>query len=509
MSPDDSKGGLTGPKASWPEIINVVKSPLGFFTLMVLVVDVGLIGAAVLISQEKNYDHEMVHILVGSAVGLLFLLVILVAVMATFRPEALSGTRPEAPVRPAEDIEMKPSEAFDSEVQQLVDTKGADVLFAHDVTRPLLGFWFYDLRPYLHQAAHYSVPTYYLDNKLNVIDWNIAFEIVFAELIGRIRGKHVNWFIARMANNDTVFDHARQFTQDVIEHGAFPYVDVEPIEYDSTLFGLVKTLKVATLLTDTNGEGKAWAVALYPRQINWEFFQEQLYDRIAGDKRWSIYSASYDRVLLEFPPYHTLIDDVISVVPSGNLSVADLGAGTGNVTAALEKHGHRVTAIEDNLGMLDRFAAKGFDPEVTKLIKASVEHLEFLPHESFDAAVMVNVLYSLDHPLECLRSVHRILRPGGVLGLSTTHRETKLDRLLNSIEAELKNRNLLESLASDWETVYNVNRNLEQNVVRRYTCDEVREMLALAGFEIIKDVPSTYEEAVMLVHARKPTEASD
>src|SRR5262245_63868775 len=69
---------------------------------------------------------------------------------------------------------------------------------------------------------------------------------------------------------------------------------------------------------------------------------------------WSIYSASFDRVLPKFPPYKTLIEDVIAVVPKGNLSVVDLGAGTGNVTRALLDRGHRVTAIESNLGMLDR-----------------------------------------------------------------------------------------------------------------------------------------------------------
>ena len=138
-----------------------------------------------------------------------------------------------------------------------------------------------------------------------------------------------------------------------------------------------------------------------------------------------------------------------------------------------------------------------------------VEHLDFLPSESFDAAVMVNVLYALDRPQECLRSVQRILKPGGVLGLSTTHRETNLDPLLEQIEAELRRVGKLEKYAKDWDTVRQVNKELERTVVRKHTREEVREMVTLAGFEITKEVASTYEGAVMLLHARKTEEDSD
>ena len=206
---------------------------------------------------------------------------------------------------------------------------------------------------------------------------------------------------------------------------------------------------------------------------------------------------------MKFPPYRELIKEVISVVPEGNCSVADLGAGTGNVANVLLEHGHRVTSIEDNLGMLDQFGTKQFDTERVKLIKASVEHLEFIPPDSFDAVVMVNVFYALDHPLECLRSIHRILKQDGVLGFSTTHRETDLNPLLNAIEGELEKTGQLEKLSSDWDTVYKVNKSLEKTIVRRHTRDEIREMVDLAGFDVIKDVPAAYEGAVMIIHARK------
>lgn len=480
----------------WTKVIGAVKGPFGLITLVVLVVLVIVVGA--IFGPSLSPGSEM--ILVGGTLCLLFAVVCIAGTIAV-RQFSIGARRRS--VQSIAEEEMTPRTETDADIAPIVKEHGAEVLFSGNEKRPTLGCWYRELRPFLHQAEHYSVPTYYLDTNLNVIDWNIAFEVVFEDLVGRICGKHVNWFIARLSNYDEVFDHAREFTKSVIEEGTFPYVDMEPIVYESPEFGIVETMKVATQLTDESGAGRGWAVALFPKQINWTLFQEKLFARIYSDKQWSVYSASYDRVLLQFPPYKQLIDDVVSVVPDGNLAVADLGCGTGNATQALVKRGHRVTAIEGNLGMLDGFAAKRFDPEVTRVVKASLDHIDFVPSGSFDAVIMVNVLYALEHPLECLRSVHRILRPNGVVGLSTTHRDTNLDPLLDSIKARLEENGQAGQLASDWETVYKVNKGLESSVARRHTRGEIIEMVGLAGFDIIKDVPSTYEGAVTVLHLRK------
>ena len=481
--------------SSWTKIIEAVKTPLGFFVLVILLVE-AILTMVVAFAPVERVNETQRTILILGALGLVFLMVVLVSVMAR-DPGWLQGKRQPPAVQEGHPAE-KPS---DTEVDRMVKQQSKSVLFATEKKKPKLDLWYDQMRPLLHQAAHYSVPTYYLDNKLNVIDWNIAFEIIFGDLLMAIRGKHVVEFIARLANHDEVFAHARKFTQDVTEKNAFPYVDLEPLVYKSPEFGAVRTMKVAAQLTDGEGSGRGWAVALWPLELDWEIFQPKLHERIEADKTWSVYSASYDRVLLEFPPYHTLIEDVISVVPKGNLSVVDLGCGTGNVTRSLIDRGHRVTAIDSNLGMLDQLAEKQM--EGVRVIKCAMEHLECINDNTFDAAVMVNVLYAVNEPLKCLRDVHRMLRPKGVIGLSTTHSESQLDSLLDRIELQLKAAGKLDELAGDWNAVYKVNKGLEGSIVRRHTREEIRDMLRTVGFEIIKDVPSTYCDAVMLVHARK------
>src|SRR5258708_17937113 len=71
------------------EIIRTVQTPLGFFVLVVLVVEVifGVIAGA-------SQGGERVYLIAGMTV-LIFLLVGLVAFMAIWRPESLQGIRPK------------------------------------------------------------------------------------------------------------------------------------------------------------------------------------------------------------------------------------------------------------------------------------------------------------------------------------------------------------------------------------------------------------------------------
>jgi SAM-dependent methyltransferase len=370
--------------------------------------------------------------------------------------------------------------------------------------------WNRKLRPVLYQASHYSVPTYYLNPTLKVIDWNVAFELIFQDILGKIRNRHVNYFINELANKNQVFDHAREFTVKV-RHGQLPLVDIEPLVYRSPKYGNaqgnVGFVKVATQLNDSKGVQQGWCVALMLQDINWGAFQTDLYEKVRADKLWSVYSASYDRILKRFPPYNKLIEDIVAVIPDDCNSVLDLGAGTGNVTNVLINKGLRVTAVENNIAMLEKLRERQFNPPLVTIVKASVEFLDSLEpkfREAFDAAVMVNVLYAIEDPLSCLQSVFRLLKPGGVLAFSTTHSETRLDPLLESIKSCLREAGTYDALAQDYEKLYEANKDIEQTIALRHSRDDYRRWVKTAGFQITRDVPSTYEGAVMLIHALKP-----
>lgn len=77
-----------GNQSTRVSIIKTVQTPLGFFTLTVLVVEM-ILGVTANFSQGKDRTY-----LIDSMIVLIFLLVVLTAIFAYFRPEALRGIRP-------------------------------------------------------------------------------------------------------------------------------------------------------------------------------------------------------------------------------------------------------------------------------------------------------------------------------------------------------------------------------------------------------------------------------
>jgi hypothetical protein len=75
----------TGPRIS---IIEAVQRPINFFVLVVLVVE-AILGITVNFSQGADRTYLILGML-----ALIFMLVLIVAGLAFFRPEALSGKRP-------------------------------------------------------------------------------------------------------------------------------------------------------------------------------------------------------------------------------------------------------------------------------------------------------------------------------------------------------------------------------------------------------------------------------
>lgn len=75
-------------KALWASIIESVRTPLGFYALVVLIAEGILGGVALLIERPEK------TILVWAMIILIFLLTIIVAVFSFVRPEALRGQRP-------------------------------------------------------------------------------------------------------------------------------------------------------------------------------------------------------------------------------------------------------------------------------------------------------------------------------------------------------------------------------------------------------------------------------
>uniref|UniRef100_A0AAU3GMB2 Methyltransferase domain-containing protein n=1 Tax=Streptomyces sp. NBC_01401 TaxID=2903854 RepID=A0AAU3GMB2_9ACTN len=99
-------------------------------------------------------------------------------------------------------------------------------------------------------------------------------------------------------------------------------------------------------------------------------------------------------------------------------AVLDVGCGPGTITAdlaALVAPG-RVTAVDSSSGILERAARNAAERGVdnVEFATADVHSLDF-PDDSFDVVHAHQVLQHVSDPVQALREMRRVCRPGGVV----------------------------------------------------------------------------------------------
>src|SRR5262245_50750348 len=141
--PANAQGKHQRPSASRVEIVRTVKTPLGFFVLVVLVVE-AIFGVVAGLSSGPDRTWLVVGML-----ALIFLLVSIVTFMAVCRPESLRGARPE-PIRigatPPEVVHIKKPRilcvsskqfevlGFERDIETLQRAYGKSVRVEHELT---------------------------------------------------------------------------------------------------------------------------------------------------------------------------------------------------------------------------------------------------------------------------------------------------------------------------------------------------------------------------------------
>ena len=278
-------------------------------------------------------------------------------------------------------------------------------------------------------------------------------------------------------------------------------VDIERLHLESPTYGLIEFVKIAAQLTDDRGGLLAWVVnlniALAEKN---DALRADLELKLKEKMNWTRYAYSYDKLLLPFNDYRRLVKLVVSKVGDARRCV-DLGAGTGNGTLMLLESDPKRTvwAIESNESMLRclhrKIAKRGtsYDGRLIQ-VKDDIVTLNSLDEHKngfFDAAILLNVLYSVDDPLACLKQVARILKPGGVLALSTSHQGTDVDALFRRMKEVLNLQGRFRKLRRNYETARDVHRRLDARI-HRDSKQMIQSYLASAGFDVAESHDQEY-----------------
>ena len=167
------------------------------------------------------------------------------------------------------------------------------------------------------------------------------------------------------------------------------------------------------------------------------------------EEHGDLYAAELEAVRALLPPFKKGIE---------------IGVGTGRFAEPL--------GIEEGVEPSQKMAAYAKARGI-RIHEGSAEALP-LPAESYDFALMVTTICFVDDPLESLREIHRILRPGGYVLVGFVDKETPLGRHY------LQNRR----------------KSRFYRTATFFSCDEVKALLHEAGFAECEAVQTLFGESL-------------
>ncbi len=162
--------------------------------------------------------------------------------------------------------------------------------------------------------------------------------------------------------------------------------------------------------------------------------------------------------------------------PPGEISILDVGGGTGGFAVPLAELGYSLTVVDpspDSLAALERRAAEaGVADRVTARQGDASDVVTLLGAESVVAVLCHSVLEVVDDPAAALQELVAVLRPGGIASVLVANRvSATLARVASGRLAEAR-----EMLTSDAGV-----GGAGDPLRRRFTLDGIQSLVAAAG----------------------------
>ena len=143
------------------------------------------------------------------------------------------------------------------------------------------------------------------------------------------------------------------------------------------------------------------------------------------------------------------VDDLLGAWFAGALipapTVLDLGTGTAQIPIELANRGlsAQITAVdlaEHMLALAEKNVAEAGFSDVISLERIDAKSLPFA-EGSFDIVMSNSIVHHIPEPAGCLREMHRVLRPGGLLFVRDLMRPETIDTVEELVAMYAANEN--------------------------------------------------------------------
>jgi ubiquinone/menaquinone biosynthesis C-methylase UbiE len=161
----------------------------------------------------------------------------------------------------------------------------------------------------------------------------------------------------------------------------------------------------------------------------------------------------------------------------------DIGCGVGFMSAVVSQIGYAVDCLDASNNLKEEVIQQ-FN---LKFSECNVESAPIpYPDNTFDVVLLTEVLEHFNYnPLVPLYEIRRVLKPGGKLFL-TTPNMASIFALYTILMGDNVSGNLNQVLGRGWQKQYGQHQVFRDMHFRYYTIKDVRQLMQIAGFSIIK-----------------------
>lgn len=141
--------------------------------------------------------------------------------------------------------------------------------------------------------------------------------------------------------------------------------------------------------------------------------------------------------------------------------ILDIGCGAGTMSFYLANKGHNILGIDISSKAIKECAASNRELHFKNIKFAQVDFPKELPNEKFDVVIFTEVIEHLENGQNALVSIYKLLKPNGIMILSTPSNKAPLYR-------------------------FGLTKNFDKRVghMKRYSTTELSKLIEKNGFKI-------------------------